>query len=129
MNEAKEAEIQGKIESRDNDNYIFYPGNYDLDNIIVVGASDENDEKSSFSNYGATNVDIFAPGSNIYSTTYDGGYGTNSGTSFAAPYVAGAAALLLSKYPNLSTAELKRTIMQNVDIVYNANGEDVFGEL
>ena len=68
------------------------------------------DAVASFSNYGKKNVDIFAPGVAIYSTTPDGGYGDASGTSMASPSAAGAAALLLSYYPDLSAKQLKEII-------------------
>ena len=96
------------------DTATIYPADYNLSNMIVVGASDENDAKCSFSNYGRTRVDIFAPGTNLYSTTSGGGYGVNSGTSFAAPYVAGVAALLLSMDSSLTATELKAIIERNV---------------
>lgn len=115
-------------EGLDNDVVTVYPTNYNCSNMIVVGASDENDEKCLFSNYGQTSVDIFAPGIDIYSTTR-AGYEYKSGTSYAAPYVAGVAALLLVKYPYLTTAELKQTILENVDIVYDSDGNSVFGDL
>lgn len=68
------------------------------------------DAVATFSNYGKKNVDIFAPGVAIYSTTPDGGYGDASGTSMASPAAAGAAALLLSYYPNLSAKQLKEIL-------------------
>ena len=66
------------------------------------------------SNYGATSVDLFAPGQNIVSTYKDGGYDIDSGTSFAAPFVTGVAAMILSIVPDLSIRELKITILENV---------------
>jgi thermitase len=71
----------------------FYPASYD--HVISVASTTSTNERSSFSNYGAY-VDIAAPGSSIYSTLYDNTYGTASGTSMAAPHVAGAAALVWS---------------------------------
>ncbi len=68
------------------------------------------DAVATFSNYGKKNVDIFAPGVAIYSTTPDGGYGDASGTSMASPAAAGAAALLLSYYPDLSAKQLKEIL-------------------
>ena len=78
----------------DNDVMPFYPASYDLDNIISVAASDRNDRKASFSNYGLESVDVAAPGSSIYSCYLNGSYATMSGTSMAAPLVAGGWALL-----------------------------------
>ena len=100
----------------------LYPQSFNLDNILVVGATDSNDNKSDFSNYGQTTVDLFAPGNSIYTTysyhnsgTVYNTYGSFSGTSLAAPFVTGVAALLLSMEPNLSAAQLKSRIMQSVD--------------
>lgn len=98
-----------------NDNWGLYPANYDCDNMIVVGSSNYNGNKSSFSNFSQTQVDLFAPGENIYSTLPNNSYGYMSGTSMAAPYVAGAAALLLSKNNQLTPVQLKAALMNNVD--------------
>lgn len=68
---------------------------------------------SDFSNYGKKNVDIFAPGSEIYSTTPENEYDFKGGTSMAAPGVAGIAALLRSYYPNLSAAQVKQVILDS----------------
>jgi subtilisin family serine protease len=66
-----------------------------------------------FSNYGKAQVDVFAPGVDILSTVPGGGYERESGTSMAAPVVSGLAALLMSYYPNLSAADVKRIIMDS----------------
>jgi len=68
---------------------------------------------SGFSNYGKQNVDIFAPGSEIYSTVPENEYEFNSGTSMAAPAVAGIAALVRSQYPNLTAAQVKQVILDS----------------
>src|SRR5439155_25543472 len=68
---------------------------------------------SSFSNYGKGIVDVFAPGTDIYSTVPGGGYKMGSGTSMASPVVAGLAALVMSYYPNLSAADVKRVILES----------------
>ncbi len=81
---------------------------------ITVGASAEPKSGSytaSFSNYGKKEVDVFAPGTNIYSTLPGGNnYGNLSGTSMACPVVAGIAALTLSHFPTLSAKQLKYVI-------------------
>ena len=98
----------------------FYPASYSNSNIIAVGATDRNDNKSNFSNYGTTAVDLFAPGDNLYSTRTgtDTSYSSGSGTSFAAPIVSGALALLIAEYPN-------DTVSQRVNRVVNTNAVDV----
>jgi hypothetical protein len=76
-----------------------YPSDYDLSNVISVGASGNTDALASFSNYGIETVDLLAPGINILSTDRGGGYSWASGTSMAAPHVSGVAALLASRRP------------------------------
>lgn len=83
-------------------------------NFITVGASGDPTNggfTANFSNYGKKEVDVFAPGVNIYSTLPGGDkYGNLSGTSMACPVVAGVAALLLEYYPDLSAEQLKYVI-------------------
>lgn len=83
-------------------------------NWIDVGASSwkgADNLAASFSNYGRDQVDVFAPGVDILSTVPGGGYEKNSGTSMAAPVVSGLAALLMSYYPDLTAADVKRIIL------------------
>ena len=68
---------------------------------------------ASFSNYGKRNVDVFAPGAQVYSTTPENEYDTKGGTSMAAPAVAGVAALIRSYYPSLTAAQVKQIIMDS----------------
>lgn len=83
---------------------------------ISVGASSwkpNEDFVAGFSNYGDETVDIFAPGVDIYSTMPDDSYEFQDGTSMASPVVAGAAALVMAYYPNLSAKQVKDVILQS----------------
>lgn len=102
-------------DNKNTDQEPFYPACYDLSNIISVGASDNEDKKASFSNYGKNSVDIFSPGVSIYSTVLNNRYDYLSGTSMATPFVAGTAALLKAKNSTLTFSQLKDTILKNGD--------------
>jgi subtilisin family serine protease len=95
-------------------NPVFEDGSGKATNVITVGASGDvktGGLTASFSNFGKNEVDVFAPGVNIYSTIPGGNtYGNASGTSMACPVVAGIAALLLEYYPTLTSTELKMII-------------------
>ena len=101
----------------------FYPTDFNyqdsteiVKNIITVGSiSNRMDKKmvSSFSNYGKNNVDIFAPGEEIYVAIPDNQYKYDSGTSLAAPMVSGTAALIWLYYPNLTVQEVKKIILES----------------
>ncbi len=97
-----------------------YPSAYDY--VFSVGATDRNDVKASFSNYGAQ-VDVSAPGVSITTTQYNDAYGSVSGTSFSSPITAGAAALVWSKNPTftpLQVAEQVRVTADNIDALSSA---------
>jgi len=86
------------------------------DNVITIGSSTRHYNEnlvSSFSNYGKVNVDIFAPGSEIYSTIPNNKYKMMQGTSMASPMVAGVAAMIRSYYPELSASQVKHIIMNS----------------
>ena len=101
-------------------------------NWLEVGANSwEKGEMmvADFSNYSKTNVDVFAPGVDIYSTVPEGKYENNSGTSMASPVVAGIAALIRSYYPSLSAVQVKEAIMQscvplNQEVIVPGTTED-----
>lgn len=113
--------------SSNNDSTAFYPANYNLDNIISVAATTRNDTLASFSNFGANTVDLGAPGASIYSTVRNGGYATYSGTSMAAPHVAGVVALIRSGDPEMSHNDVIQRILQSVDPLPALNGITVSG--
>jgi len=95
-------------------NPVFADGSGRAKNFITVGASGDSTNggfTASFSNYGKNEVDVFAPGVNIYSTLPGGDkYGNYSGTSMACPVVAGVAALVLEYFPDLSAEQVKYVI-------------------
>ena len=101
----------------DNDVLPHYPSSYDVLNVVSVAATDRNDALASFSNYGPDSVDLGAPGVYIASTYPRNRYVYMSGTSMAAPHVAGAAALILAQNPEISVADLKARILGSVDLI------------
>jgi len=106
----------------DNDNSNFYPANYNVDNVLSVAAIDHNGNLASFSNYGRNRVHVAAPGVGIYSTHLNNNFANLSGTSMSAPYVSGIAALILSREPNLSAAQLKQRIISSAEPLSSLNG-------
>jgi subtilisin family serine protease len=99
-----------------------YPACFDCDNLVCVAYSTRNDQLGSQSNYGATQVDLVAPGQAMYSTFWvadnfylGGSY--LSGSSFAAPYVTGALALLRAKYPLDTHQQIIARLLEGVDPV------------
>ncbi|MEW5947732.1 MAG: S8 family serine peptidase [bacterium] len=96
------------------DSGTFLPG---ADRYVMsAGASDEDDQRASFSNYG-TRVDVAAPGKQVYTTGAGGGYVYRSGTSFSAAFVSGLAGIVLSIHPDMSVNTLKSYISSNVDVI------------
>lgn len=86
------------------------------DNVLTLGAMSAKyteELPAAFSNYGKINVDVFAPGVKVHSTTPDGEYKKFSGTSMAAPSAAGVAALVRSYYPELSASQVKHILMNS----------------
>lgn len=104
-------------DSQDNDTTPSYPAAYTLDNMLVVGSSTRTDGLSTFSNWGAGSVHLFAPGSVIAGPLLQSAYGFKSGTSMAAPHVAGAAALLMAQSPSQSYLQVRDRILRGVDPV------------
>ncbi|MCL4741625.1 MAG: S8 family serine peptidase [Phycisphaerales bacterium] len=89
-----------------NDSSPFYPASYNLDNIVSVAATDNRDALAGFSNYGATSVDLGAPGVDIASTYSGNSYAWSSGTSMAAPHVAGVVALVYQQNPGFTYSQV-----------------------
>ena len=106
-----------------NDRSPHYPANYDLPNVISVAALDRSDNLASFSNFGVKTVHVAAPGRDILSTWLGDDYREASGTSMAAPYVAGVAALILANEPKLSVEKLRERVLKSVDKIASLDGK------
>ncbi|MBC7659446.1 MAG: S8 family serine peptidase [Chitinophagaceae bacterium] len=111
----------------DNDTTKTYPAGYENPSIFTVAATNSWDILALYSNYGVKTVDIAAPGSGIYSTVLSSGYKSMSGTSMAAPVVAGAAALLKSVHPDWTALQLKKQLMKTVDLKSSMTSKIVSG--
>ncbi len=117
-----------------NDTTPNYPSSYectssgkDYDCVIAVAAITSDGSRASFSNYGATTVDLGAPGSGIWSTIPYNKYASFSGTSMATPHVTGAAALYASKNPGATAAQIKAAILGKTIPTASLSGKTVTG--
>jgi subtilisin family serine protease len=106
-----------------------YPASYDFDNIVSVAYTTRNDALGTTSNYGATGVDLAAPGEQIYSTfaATDSFYFFNTGSSFAVAYVTGTLALLLAKYPAETHQQVIARVLNGTDPLPGLAGKCVTG--
>lgn len=111
----------------DNDAKPHYPASYDLNNVISVAALDRNDALTTFSNFGATSVDIAAPGQQIVSTWLQHGFEEKQGTSMATPFVSGVAALVLAAHPGITIDELRARLLNSVDPLWSLKGKVATG--
>ena len=132
----------GGVDIDETANHV-YPACFNLDNILVVGASTPSDSVEDHSNYGADYVDLFAPGVDILTTypiaicqssdcrgdhpTYSNGYHHFQHTSAAAPFVSGVAALVLAQNPTFTAEQIKARILGAVDEFIEFNGDCVTG--
>jgi subtilisin family serine protease/chitodextrinase len=119
-----------------NDATPHYPSSYDVPNVVAVAATDHNDARASFSNYGAVSVDLGAPGVSILSTVPTGGdpccsdpsgYKLLNGTSMATPHVSGVATLALAQYPEIGNQQIKLRLLSGAHPIPALAGVTVTG--
>jgi len=113
----------------DNDLTPLYPASYDLDNIIAVMATARTDYQPSWSNFGASSVDIGAPGEDIFSCWKDAddSYLSDSGTSMATAHISGVCAVVWAHYPNESYRQIIGRVLSSVDPLPTLAGYCVTG--
>ncbi len=116
-------------DARNIDDFPYYPASFDLDNIVTVSATTRFDGVYTLSNFGLTNVDLAAPGYEIYSTAFqsNNAYASDEGTSMAAAYVSGAAAVLRAAYPTEPPALIINRLLISVDPLPGLAGHCVSG--
>jgi subtilisin family serine protease len=104
-----------------------YPAAFDFDNVLSVAATNNDDIRAGFSNYGAMRVDLAAPGDNVYSTWQGSGYMYDSGTSMATPHVTGAVAMVWALNPSFTYQQVVYRILSTVRPLPSMAGLTVTG--
>lgn len=110
-----------------NDNIPMYPASYNVPNVLSIAATTDFDYLASFSNYGAGAVDIGSPGVYILSTVPNDAFGTSSGTSMAAPFVAGTAAQMKVESPDMTGYQIREILMERFALAPDLQGRTVTG--
>ena len=115
----------------DVESYPMYPGNFDLDNIVVVTAVNRSGQLANYANYGVKSVDIAAPGWEIFATSNagDNQYTSANGTSMATAFVSGILALAKAEYPQENYHQLIERLMSGAKLLPNLNNKCVSGGL
>ena len=108
------------------DNYDQNHSSFDWADVVVVGASDDNDDKAWFSSYG-TAVDMTAPGVYVWTTAMGGGYRSASGTSLSTPLANGVAALMWAANPFMDSLETETRLYAACDDIGEPGEDEIFG--
>jgi subtilisin family serine protease len=116
-------------EGANSDFFHFYPADYDLPNILSVTAVNRQGELLQVANWGASTVDIAAPGKNIYSTLPNGLYGYMTGTSQATAFATGAAALILAQDEQLQPPQIIARVTGHGRSVASLHGKVKSGDI
>lgn len=114
-------------DGNNNDVVPFYPAGYNIDGLISVAASNRSDALARFSSFGATSVDLAAPGQSVVGGSLPNTWSTGSGTSFSSPKVAGVAALIMAVRPDLSAQQVAGVIIGTVDVLAGLSGKVASG--
>lgn len=104
-----------------------YPASFRFANTITAASIDKDGGRSDFSNYSPNYVHLAAPGGKVFSTLPEGKYASDSGTSMAAPHVAGAAALIAAAYPTETATQIKARMLKNVTLNDKLKGKVAVG--
>lgn len=110
-----------------NDQSPMYPASYDVPGAIAVAASNDSDILASWSNYGKASVHLSAPGVSISSTVKNNMYAYSSGTSMAAPFVSGVAAMVVRESPNLTGFQIREILAEKIDAVSTLSEKVITG--
>ncbi|WP_347273385.1 S8 family serine peptidase [Candidatus Kuenenia sp.] len=114
--------------SRDTDVSSYYPASYPQDNVISVAGTDAKDSMVSYSSFGASTVDVFAPTENIRTTILNNSYTTAGGVSMSVAYTSGLASLIFGYYPSVTYADVRDIMFSTVDLPATApSGKTITG--
>ena len=105
-----------------------FPASYPDSNILSVAATNSKDKLASFSNFGAQNVDLAAPGDHVASTFWKSDYAYMSGTSMATPYVAAAAAMLRKHHSSWDLGDISSRLRKSGDALKALKGKTTSGK-
>lgn len=111
--------------SLNNDVSPTYPASYSVPGIMSVAATTDADNLASYSNYGVSTVHLGSPGSSIWSSLRNQAYGRSSGTSMAAPFVSGIAAMVVRENPQLSAYQVKQIILSGAQQISSLQSKTI----